>query len=123
MFSHEPQERLAVEPSDRVLEIGFGGGETLHQLIEKAGFVVGLGRSSDVIRRAKSKFSLAVSCNRAAFQQGGVNALPFEGASFDRVLTVNTVYFWESHDDAFREIHRVLIPQGQMVPGSATAIG
>ena len=63
MFSHEPQERLAVEPSDRVLEIRFGGGETLHRLIEKAGFVVGLDRSSDVIRRVKSKFSLAVSGN------------------------------------------------------------
>jgi len=109
--------QLAINPTDRVLEAGFGGGGTLSYLIENAGFVAGLDRSHDVIRRANSKFSQAVAAGRAAFHESSVEILPFDASSFEKAITVNTVYFWESLDLGFRELYRVLAPEGKIVVG------
>ena len=43
--------------------------------------------------------------------------LPFEASSFGKVCTVNTVYFWNSLDAGFAEMHRVLSPGGRVVVG------
>jgi ubiquinone/menaquinone biosynthesis C-methylase UbiE len=83
-------QQLNLTSSDRVLEIGFGGGVTLPLLIKQAGFVGGVDRSLDMVKRAKAIFSDAVSSGRAEFRQGTVEALPFEVSSFGKVCTVNT---------------------------------
>ena len=41
--------QLKLEPSDRVLEIGFGGGVALPSLMDAAAFIAGVDRSDDVI--------------------------------------------------------------------------
>jgi arsenite methyltransferase len=109
--------RLALSPADRVLEIGFGGGVTLARLIEGAAYVAGVDRSRDVVERARQRFAKAVATGRAEFRAASVEALPFEPASFGKVCTVNTVYFWKSLETGFREIRRVLSPGGRLVVG------
>jgi arsenite methyltransferase len=108
---------LQLTPSDRVLEIGFGGGVSLPTLIGGAGFVGGVDLSLDVISWAKGRFSEAVTAGRAEFRQGRAEALPFGTALFGKVCTVNTVYFWDTLDAGFAEIHRVLTPGGRVVVG------
>jgi len=109
--------QLEVTPSDRVLEVGFGGGVSLPSLIASAAFVGGVDRSRDMVRRAKAMFSEAVSAGRADFREGNVEELPFEASSFAKVCTVNTIYFWSSLDAGFAEIRRVLLPGGRVVVG------
>ena len=109
--------QLELVPSDRVLEIGFGGGGTLPTLMAGAAFVGGVDRSRDVVARARARFSEAVQTGRADFREGSVEALPFEAGSFAKVCTVNTVYFWTSLDAGFAEIHRVLMPDGRLAVG------
>jgi arsenite methyltransferase len=110
-------QQLQLEPSDRVLEIGFGGGVILPALLNAAAFVTGVDRSSDVIEWAQRHFAKAIKAGRAEFRQGNVESLPFEKAAFDKVCTVNTIYFWTSLDAGFAEIHRVLKPGGRVVVG------
>jgi len=109
--------QLEVTPSDRILEVGFGGGVSLPSLIASAAFVGGVDRSRDMVRRAKAMFSEAVSAGRADFREGNVEELPFEASSFGKVCTVNTIYFWSSLDAGFAEIRRVLVPGGHVVVG------
>ena len=109
--------QLELTPSDRILEVGFGGGVTLPSLIAGAAFVGGVDRSREMVRRAKTRFSEAVLAGRAIFREGNVEELPFEVSSFGKVCTVNTVYFWSSLDAGFAEIHRVLSPGGRVVVG------
>lgn len=110
-------EQLELGPSDRVLEIGFGGGVALRSLIERAAFVGGVDRSPEMVEWAKAKYSTAVNAGGADFREGTVEAIPFDAASFGKALTVNTVYFWRSLYAGFAEVQRVLTPSGRVVVG------
>lgn len=110
-------QQLDLKPTDRVLEIGFGGGVTLPSLLKASAFVAGVDRSDDVVRRATTRFANAVRAAHADFRVGTVEALPFEAGSFDKVCTVNTLYFWTSLQQGFAEIRRVLTLGGRVVVG------
>jgi len=110
-------QQLRLEPSDRVLEIGFGGGVTLNSLLNVAAFVAGIDRSSDVVDWAKRRYGDAIKEGRAKFDRGIVESLPFEKTAFNKICTVNTVYFWSSLEAGFSEIYRVLKPRGRVAVG------
>lgn len=109
--------QLNLEQTDHVLEIGFGGGLTLPTLLDATAFVAGLDRSHDVIAWAKRRFSDHINSGRADFRQGDVAALPFACSVFDKICTINTVYFWNSLESGFGEIYRVLKPRGRIAVG------
>lgn len=110
-------QRLELKPTDRVLEIGFGGGAALPALIDGAGFVAGVDRSRTMVQAARARFAAAVAAGRATFHEGTVEKLQFAEGSFGKVCAVNTVYFWPSLDAGFAEIRRVLSPGGRLVVG------
>jgi SAM-dependent methyltransferase len=109
--------QLDPKPGDRILEIGFGGGVMLKPLIESGAFVAGLDRSRDMVGRAKYLWREAVAAGCAEFRKGRVEALPFEEASFTKICSVNTIYFWQSLDKGFEQIHRTLLIGGRAVIG------
>jgi len=109
--------QLTLSGTDRVLEIGFGGGPILQTLLANAAFVAGVDRSPDMVARAKAHHARAVDEGRAEFRAGEVEAIPFEAESFDKICTLNTVYFWRSLDEGAGEIARVLVPGGRAVIG------
>lgn len=108
---------LDPQSTDRILEIGFGGGATLQPLIASGADITGLDRSRVMVARAQRQFRQAIATGRAMFVQGQVEELPFAPNTFDKVCTVNTVYFWASLEAGFTEIHRVLAPGGRVVVG------
>ena len=108
---------LGVAPTDRVIEVGFGGGAALPALLERAALVAGIDRSVDMVHWARRRFRRAVTSGRADFREGSVETIPFPAATFDKAYTVNTVYFWRSLDEGFAELHRVLAPGGRAVIG------
>lgn len=110
-------EMLALRPMDRVLEIGFGGGGLLAELVERASFVGGVDRSTTMIDCARTRFADAIAHGYAEFREGRAEALPFGAASFDKVCTVNSVCFWRSLESGFTEAARVLAPGGRIVVG------
>jgi len=67
---------------------------------------------------------MASRYNQSAIASGAVDldlgtssALPYASATFDRVLSVHTIYFWSEPLDHLREIVRVLKPSGRFVLG------
>src|SRR5215471_12937167 len=68
--------QLAVSSSDRILEIGFGGGFNLPFLIADAAFVAGVELSHEMVKQAKKQFANAVSAGRADFRWGNAEKLP-----------------------------------------------
>ncbi|PBB16529.1 hypothetical protein CK219_28580 [Mesorhizobium sp. WSM4313] len=105
-------DQLQLVPQDRVLEVGFGGGAALPRLVRGASFVCGVDRSRDGVSAASRRFADAVHAKRAEFHAGTVEKLPLPNATFDKALSVHTVYFWQSLEVGTAELARVLIPAG-----------
>lgn len=110
-------DQLDLQPTDRVLEVGFGGGVNIRRLLDQSASIVGVDRSEDAVRAADRHFAEARSTGRASFLLGDVEALPLPDAAFTKAVTVHTVYFWSSLDQGFRELHRCLHPGGLLAVG------
>lgn len=108
-------ELLELTPDNHVLEIGFGGDGALSQLAQRltAGKVSGVDFSEDMVRRAKRKFRREIDRSRIQLQLGDVSQLPYPDAVFDRVFTINTIYFWPDALQGVAEIRRVLKAGGR----------
>ena len=108
---------LDVTPGSRVLDLGFGGGLTFHPLLARDATVVGVDRAQDMVTAAEARHREPVAAGRLVLHTGEVQSLPLDDASVDRVLTVNTVYFWPDLARALGEVRRVLAPGGRIVVG------
>ncbi|MBO9533446.1 MAG: methyltransferase domain-containing protein [Solirubrobacteraceae bacterium] len=105
---------LELQPGARVLDLGFGGGLSFPALLDAGATVIGVDRASDMVDAATARYR---TDERVTVHLGEVEALPLPDASVDRILTVNTVYFWPDLHAAFAELHRVLAPAGRLVIG------
>jgi ubiquinone/menaquinone biosynthesis C-methylase UbiE len=101
---------LDLAPESNVLEIGFGGGIALSLLAKRLsqGMVSGVDFSADMVQRAERRFRREIDQGRVRVQLGNISQLPFPDATFDRVFTINTVYFWPDTLQGLSELRRVL---------------
>jgi SAM-dependent methyltransferase len=109
--------RLELEPHHLVLEIGFGGGAALALVSKRliTGEVTGVDFSPEMVREAERHFRPEIANGGLRVQLGDIAALPLASATFDRVFTINTIYFWPDTLQGFEEIRRVLKPGGLAV--------
>lgn len=109
--------RIRLEPHHHLLEIGFGGGAALALISKRltTGVVTGVDFSPEMVREAEHHFRHEIANGRIRVQLGDIAALPFASATFDRVFTINTIYFWPDTVQGFGEIRRVLKPGGLAV--------
>jgi SAM-dependent methyltransferase len=109
-------EQLRISPQDSILEIGFGGGALLEQML-RAGppaFLAGLDISTDMVQLASRQLSPHLSDGKLEVRCGDVKAIPYANGQFTKVCTVNTIYFWQNPAAAFMECRRVLQVGGQI---------
>lgn len=109
--------QLALAPQDRILEVGFGGGALLEQIL-RAGppaFLAGLDISTDMVRLAGRRLQRYISDGKLEVSCGNVEALPYAAGQFTKLCTVNTIYFWPDPAAAFAECRRVLQTGGQIL--------
>jgi ubiquinone/menaquinone biosynthesis C-methylase UbiE len=110
---------LSLQPTDRVLEIGFGHGRTIERIGELVpdGHAAGIDVSESMTQLAIRRNRSAVADGRADLRTGDCAALPFDDCDFASALSVHTIYFWNDAPRCLREIHRVLRPGARFVLG------
>ncbi|MER8072801.1 methyltransferase domain-containing protein [Streptomyces sp. NPDC094034] len=109
-------EHMEVRRSQRVLDIGCGGGMAVKLLSEQAsqGFVAGVDYSAEMVRQSVLRNVDGVAAGRVELKQGDAGALPYGDASFDQVSAIETFYFWPDPMQGLSEAYRVLKPGGQV---------
>ncbi len=105
---------LACRPDARVLEIGPANGNFAAYVLSKGPSIwyAGVDRSETMVKEARKINQHHISAGRVCFEWTDGLTFPFLDHSFDNVLTVNTLYFWENPSIQLAEIRRVLKPGG-----------
>ena len=58
-----------------------------------------------------------ISKGQARFRLATITSLPFSDNEFNKVFTVNTIYFWDNEKDTLNEIKRIMQPGGKLIIG------
>jgi demethylmenaquinone methyltransferase/2-methoxy-6-polyprenyl-1,4-benzoquinol methylase/phosphoethanolamine N-methyltransferase len=116
-------ELAAIQPRDKVLDVGCGTGTLAIAASQTAGEVHGIDPSPEMIELAEKK--AARGGRNVRFQAGVIEALPYPDGEFDLVLS--TLMLHHLPDDVkrkgFTEVLRVLKPGGRFLAvdfGSST---
>ena len=105
---------LALVRGESVLDAGCGTALLLEQearAVGSEGRAEGVDFSDDMLALARGRCAELKQVN---LQQGSIETLPFEDASFDAVSCTQTLLYVKDMDQALREIHRVLKPCGRI---------
>ena len=110
---------LALKQNDKVLEVGMGNGFFVESILSNHPSIIYAGAdfSEAMIKEASGFNKKFIEEGRATFKLCNANSLPFEDCSFTKLVTVNTLYFWEDREKTLSEFKRVLKPNGILVIG------
>jgi ubiquinone/menaquinone biosynthesis C-methylase UbiE len=128
-MAHRPSNRqrsgwvvslLSVRPADRVLEIGFGPGVAIAELVRAgAGHVYGIDHSRVMVREASRRNATAIRAGRVTLVRASVDQIPpaLDGP-FDAIIAVNALGFWPAPAERLAELRRRLAPGGRIAVAS-----
>ncbi|MHA4895864.1 class I SAM-dependent methyltransferase [Pedobacter sp. PWIIR3] len=101
---------------ESILEIGPAGGRHVSLLFTEIGNLDYYGIDvSDLMVEEASKINASLSqSGNVTFSLTDGETIPFADDFFNKVFTVNTIYFWNDPQAYAREIYRVLKPGAQL---------
>lgn len=113
-MTHHSIQNLHIKAGNTILELGHGNAGHVAFIFEQAENIkyYGLEMSELMFQEARQINRNFVSQKQAFFSIYDGNAIPFQEASFDKIFTVNTIYFWQEPEKLLSEIYRVLKPKG-----------
>jgi arsenite methyltransferase len=109
---------MALGPGERVLDLGCGSGwatRLLARLVSEGpegfGQVVGLDVSDEMIRQARGA---SRDFENILYVWGSAQQIPWEENFFDKVLSVESFYYYPDQERVLAELFRVMAPRGRM---------
>ncbi|MBB5404647.1 class I SAM-dependent methyltransferase [Paraburkholderia youngii] len=114
--------RLDPQADERIVEIGPGNGGHIESVLTRAPrlTLVGLDISPTMTTAARERNAMLLARGRVALTTADAASIPYENASFDKAIAINSVYFWPDLLAGLREIRRVLRDEGQLVIAAMT---
>ncbi|MFN3405637.1 MAG: class I SAM-dependent methyltransferase [Cytophagaceae bacterium] len=106
---------MEIQNGDHILEIGFGNGKHIPDFVNSGNNIKykGVDFSQTMVKEASEHNATLIDNGTVEIKYGNVSQIPFEDYSFDKVFTVNTLYFWETPKKDIKEIYRVLKNKGK----------
>ena len=108
--------------SDQILEIGCGNGKLLPLFFEKESEIclTAIDFSNDMVKAARKYNDRFIQEGRLIVDFADAANTSFRDNSFDFIITMNTVYFWDPFQKFINEIRRILKPAGKLLIGYRT---
>ena len=108
---------MDLRPGERVLDLGCGAGWATRLLARRvadpdnSGKVVGLDVSDEMIRRAQA---VPAEFENISYVCASAQKIPGPDNFFDKVLSVESFYYYPDQERVLRELFRVMAPRGRM---------
>lgn len=107
---------LELSGQEKVLELGHGNAAHAKHILDPYPTVLytGLELSELMHEEAKRINAEYIQKGQASFHIYDGKQLPFPEGSFDRIFTVNTIYFWQEPKQLLESLYKVLTPGGKL---------
>jgi ubiquinone/menaquinone biosynthesis C-methylase UbiE len=105
---------LNIQPSDHVLEIGFGPGVGIQRMSDLItdGIIYGIDHSDLMTRKAGKRNRKAILSGKVKLITAPVSELPAFDRPIDKVISINSFQFWDDPDNSLREIKKIMKNDG-----------
>jgi ubiquinone/menaquinone biosynthesis C-methylase UbiE len=110
--------RMELKPGERVLDLGCGVGwatRIIARLVsdgpESSGQVVGLDVADEMIGRARAA---SKEFENILYVWGSAQKIPWQENYFDKVLSIESFYYYSDQDHALNELFRVMAPNAKL---------
>lgn len=107
-------DRLRPGPSDRLLEVGCGGGAFLQQVLARGGRAVGVDHSPEMVRLARETNREAIRAGRLEVLEAEGSRLPVPDGAFTIAMSTGAFGFLPRPLKTLQEMHRALAPGGRV---------
>lgn len=106
---------MNINDDDIILDIGCGSGLNVRRLHQKSpqSKTYGVDYSSTSVKKSTSLNRDLIDEDKVEILEANVQKLPFEDNTFDIITAFETVYFWPTVVDSFKEVKRVLKETGK----------
>lgn len=108
---------LTFNEDESVLEIGIGNGKILKSITKKVpkGLVTGIDISPTMLFFAKCYNIRLIRKKKIQILKKDIENLNFENETFDKIISLNTIYFWKNPTKILEQLYQVLKPNGQIL--------
>ena len=115
---------LELNNHSRFLEIGFGGGDLIFDIAKNSTCreISGIDPSEPMVKRGQEYLARQPAFQQVNLYVGAVQSLPFSNNQFNRLCSINTVYFWPDLNAGCKEIARVSEPHCRVVLGFSSGM-
>ncbi len=112
---------MQLKEDECILEIGPGGGSHVGDLMSRAENLnyTGIEISQLMVEEAAKLNADYIDAGSVRFELSNGEKIDFPDEKFDKVFSVNTIYFWRDPKSYAAEIFRVLKPGGKLSLGFA----
>lgn len=116
-ISKTTYELLKIKDNESVLEIGLGNGKFIKDILNYGSGIhfTGIDISKTMITEAKNNNSYLIETGYVDLFDADVEKTPIWDESFDKICTINTIYFWKNPVKALKEIYKVLNQNGILI--------
>ena len=110
-------EHVSLDTDKTILDVGFGGGQNIHNLLHLAhgAKVWGIDYSPASYQKCAELNQDAIRAGRLELTLGSADQLPYDHDSFDLVTAFETIYYWPHIDQCFRQIWERLRENGRFL--------
>ena len=107
-------DNINLKDNDNILDIGFGNGYLINKLFKKyiQIKIFGIEISNDMVNKVSKKYKKYIEKEQLKLNLEDIGKTSFENETFNKIYTINTIYFWNNIEKCFSEIKRILKPNG-----------
>ena len=102
---------------DKILDIGCGGGETIRKMSQfvQNGKIYGVDYSELSVKLSTEHNSKDVESGKVQITEASVEKLTYSDDFFDKIITVESFYFWPDPQENLKEVYRILAKDGKFL--------